>query len=138
MQRPDKRVWIIDGDGAVLMHMGSMAVMGAVGPKNVVHIVVNNGAHETVGGMPTAAGKTDLTQIARGCGYEHVSCADSFEALDAALKEAKAREGLTFIEARCAIGSRVDLGRPTTTAKENKEAFMAMLRGQPRKARPGT
>ena len=131
LQKPEKKVWIIDGDGAVLMHMGSMAVMGAVRPKNVVHIVVNNGAHETVGGMPTAAGKTDLTQIARGCGYEHVACADSFETLDAALKEAKAGEGLTFIEAKCAIGSRADLGRPTTTAKENKEAFMAMLRGQP-------
>lgn len=126
-QKPGKKVWIIDGDGAALMHMGAMAVMGAAGPGNVVHIVVNNGAHETVGGMPTAAGRIDLAQIARGCGYEHVASVDSFEALDAALSSAKAGEGLTFIEAKCAIGARQDLGRPTTTAKENKEAFMSTL-----------
>lgn len=129
LQKPEKKIWIIDGDGAVLMHMGSMAVMGANSPKNVVHMVINNGAHETVGGMPTVAGKIDLMQIAKGCGYPHAVSVASFEALDAALKEAKARDELSFIEVKCAIGARDDLGRPTTTAKENKENFMAMLNG---------
>ncbi len=127
LQKPEKKVWSIDGDGAALMHMGSMAVMGANCPQNVVHIVINNGAHETVGGMPTVAGKVDLVQIAKGCGYPNAVSVDNFEALDEALKEAKARNELCLIEVKCAIGARDDLGRPTTTAKENKENFMAHL-----------
>lgn len=127
LQKPEKKVWIIDGDGAVLMHMGSMAVIGATGPKNVVHVVINNGAHETVGGMPTVAGKVDLVTVAKGCGYPHAVSVADFEALDEALNEAKARDELSLIEVKCAIGARDDLGRPTTTAKENKENFMRHL-----------
>ncbi len=127
MQKPEKKIWIVDGDGAVLMHMGAMAVLGANAPKNVVHIVINNGAHETVGGMPTVAEKIDLVKIAEGCGYEHVACVDSFEALDTALMEAKKRDALSLIEVKCSIGAREDLGRPTTTAMENKINFMASL-----------
>lgn len=128
-QKPDKKVWIIDGDGAVLMHMGSMAVMGANAPENVVHIVINNGSHETVGGMPTVAEKIDLVQIAKGCGYPNAICVDTFETLDEALKDAKDRKELSLIEVKCAIGARDDLGRPTTTAKENKEGFIVSLKG---------
>ena len=126
-QRPNDRVWIIDGDGAALMHMGAMAVLGANAPKNVVHIVINNGAHETVGGMPTVAERIDLVKIAEGCGYPSAVCADSFEALDEALHQARNRDALSFIEVKCAIGARDDLGRPTTTAMENKRNFMAGL-----------
>ncbi len=128
MQKKDSKIWIVDGDGAVLMHMGGMAVLGANAPKNVVHIVINNGAHETVGGMPTVAEKMDLVKIAEGCGYAFAQSVDSFDALDAALQAAKGREGLALIEVKCSIGARADLGRPTTTAKENKENFMAYLR----------
>ncbi len=127
LQKPEKKVWIVDGDGAVLMHMGSMALLGANAPKNVVHIVINNGAHETVGGMPTVAEKIDLVKIAEGCGYDKAVCVDSFEALEKALNRAKTFEGLSFIEVKCSIGARADLGRPTTTARENKEAFMKCL-----------
>ncbi len=126
-EKPDRKIWVIDGDGAVLMHMGSMALLGANAPKNMVHIVINNGAHETVGGMPTVAEKIDLCKIAEGCGYpSFVSVAD-FEALDKALAEAKAADHLSFIEVKCAIGARDDLGRPTTTAMENKENFMKYI-----------
>lgn len=127
LQKPEKKIWIIDGDGAVLMHMGSMALMGANAPKNVVHVVINNGAHETVGGQPTVAGKIDLVQIAKGCGYPEAVSVDSFDQLDKALKEARTKDGLRLIEVKCAIGAREDLGRPTTTAKENKENFMKFL-----------
>ena len=127
LKKPETKVWIIDGDGAALMHMGSMAVIGANKPQNVVHIVVNNGAHETVGGQPTVMGKVDLLRIAQGCGYPNVARAESFEELDRELDRAKNRNELSFIEATCAIGARDDLGRPTTTAKENKEAFMRQL-----------
>ena len=127
LQRPDKRLWIIDGDGAALMHLGSMALMGAVKPENVVHIVINNGAHETVGGQPTVSDRIDLCAIARGCGYPDAVCVDSPDRLMEALRAAKANKGLRFIEVRSAIGSRADLGRPTTTARENKESFMKQL-----------
>lgn len=127
LQRTDKKLWIIDGDGAALMHMGSMALMGANAPKNVVHIVINNGAHETVGGQPTVASKIDVAGVARACGYPNVLKADSFDELDKALLDAKSADVLTLIEVKCAMGARDDLGRPTTTAMENKIAFMEQL-----------
>ena len=127
LQQPKRKVWIIDGDGAVLMHMGSMAVLASQNPGNIVHIVINNGAHETVGGQPTAMANVDVVAVARGCGYPNAVSVDSFEALDAALAEARAKNELTLIEVKCAIGARDDLGRPTTTAQENKQAFMEFL-----------
>lgn len=128
LQRPEKKVWIIDGDGAALMHLGAMAVIGANRPENLVHVVINNGAHESVGGMPTVAGEIDLVKIAQGCGYPNAVCVEDFVSLNAALLEAKGRNELSFIEVKCAIGSRVDLGRPTTTPRENKQAFMDALK----------
>lgn len=128
INKPDARVWCVDGDGAVLMHMGSMAVLGANAPQNMIHIVINNGAHETVGGMPTVASKIDLVAIARACGYPNAVSVDSFEGLDAELEAAKARNELSFIEVKCSIGARDDLGRPTTTAIENKQRFMEYLK----------
>lgn len=128
-QKPGRRIWCVDGDGAVLMHMGSLAVLGAGRPGNLIHIVINNGAHETVGGMPTAAGAIDLAGVAKACGYPYTACVDSFEALDMELQAAKERKVLSFLEVKCAIGARADLGRPTTTARENKEHFMEYVKG---------
>ena len=130
LNKPDRKIWCIDGDGAVLMHMGSMAVVGANKPENLVHVVINNSAHETVGGMPTVAGQIDLTAIAKACGYPNAVCVDSFEALDRELKAAKERNELSLIEVKCSIGAREDLGRPTTTALENKQNFMNYLERQ--------
>ncbi len=124
----ESKIWCIDGDGAVLMHMGAMAVIGANKPHNVVHIVINNGAHETVGGMPTVAGSIDLVAIAKGCGYPNAICVDTFKDLDRELTVAKNRDELCFIEVKCSIGAREDLGRPTTTALENKKNFMDYLK----------
>ena len=125
--KPELKVWCVDGDGAMLMHMGSMAVLGANAPKNLVHIVINNGAHETVGGMPTVASRTDIVAVAKACGYPNAVCVDSFDALDRELNAAKQRDELSLIEVKCSIGARADLGRPTTTALENKENFMRHL-----------
>ena len=127
VHKPEQRIWCIDGDGAVLMHMGSLAVIGASQPENLIHIVINNGAHETVGGMPTVAGSIHLTDIARACGYPRAVCVDSFETLDQELEAAKARKELSLIEVKCSIGARENLGRPTTTALENKQNFMNYL-----------
>ena len=125
---PDTKIWCIDGDGAVLMHMGAMALLGANAPKNMVHVLINNGAHETVGGMPTVGGNIDWIGVAKSCGYPNAVSVDTFEALDEALKAAKNRSELSLIEVKCSIGAREDLGRPTTTALENKENFMAYLK----------
>ena len=110
------------------MHMGAMAVIGATSPENLIHIVINNGAHETVGGMPTVAEKIDITAIARACGYAKAVCVDNFNDLDKELAAAKNGGGLCLIEAKCSIGARSDLGRPTTTALENKTSFMDYLK----------
>ena len=128
LNKPEKRIWCIDGDGAVLMHLGAMAVIGANKPENLIHVVINNGAHETVGGMPTVAERLDLVAIAKACGYPNAVSVDSFEKLDEALQAAKSASALTLIEVKCSIGARDDLGRPTTTALENKMNFMANLK----------
>ena len=127
INKPETRVWCVDGDGAMLMHMGSMAVIGANAPKNLIHIVINNSAHETVGGMPTVASKIDIIAIAKACGYPYAVCVDNFEKLDVEMKAAKERHELSLIEVKCSIGARNNLGRPTTTALENKQNFMEYL-----------
>ncbi len=127
INKPERRIWCIDGDGAVLMHMGAMAVIGSIKPKNLVHIVINNGAHETVGGMPTVAGSIDLVDIAKACGYPNAVCVDSFELLDRELDAAKTRKEISLIEVKCSLGARDNLGRPTTTAIDNKQFFMDYL-----------
>lgn len=127
LQKPQQKIWCIDGDGAMLMHMGAMAVIGANKPSNLVHIVINNGAHETVGGLPTVASEINLVKMAEACGYPYAVRVSEFEQLDKELQEAKERRELTLIEVECAIGAREDLGRPTTTALENKENFMRYL-----------
>lgn len=128
INKPDRKIWCIDGDGAVLMHMGAMALIGANKPNNLIHVVINNAAHETVGGMPTVAGSIDLVKIAIACGYEHAVSVDCFGDLDKALKAVKEKKALSFIEVKCSIGARADLGRPTTTALENKQNFMEYLK----------
>ena len=128
LNKPDTRVWCVDGDGALLMHMGSMAVLGANAPKNLIHVVINNGAHETVGGMPTVASNLDVVAIAKACGYPNAVSVDTFESLDRELQCAKSKCELSLIEVKCSIGARDDLGRPTTTALENKENFMRYLK----------
>ena len=128
LQKPSRKIWVVDGDGAALMHLGAMAVIGAYVPKNIVHIVINNGAHETVGGMPTVAGGIDITTIAKGCGYPSAVSVDNYDDLDAELEAAKLRNELSMIEVKCSIGARENLGRPTTTARENKKRFIEFLR----------
>ena len=127
INKPDECIWCIDGDGAVLMHMGSMGVVANVNPDNFIHIVINNGAHETVGGMPTVASNMNLVEIAKACGYSYAVSVDNFDDLDSELSKVKDMNKLCFIEVKCSIGARDDLGRPTTTAIENKENFMKYL-----------
>lgn len=128
LNKPHSKIWCLDGDGAVLMHMGAMALIGSNKPSNMVHIVINNESHESVGGVPTVAGHVELCQIAVACGYAYAVCVDNFNDLDKELKAAKERTCLSFIEVKCALGARDNLGRPTVTTLENKKNFMEYLR----------
>lgn len=127
LNKPETRVWCIDGDGAALMHMGSMALIGAKSPNNYIHVVVNNAAHESVGGQPTVADSIKLGDIALNCGYRYSYQANNIDDLNNVLSKIDKQEGPIFIEVKAAIGSRKDLGRPTTTPIENKKAFMEYL-----------
>lgn len=127
LNKRETKIWCIDGDGAALMHMGAMAVIGEMSPNNMVHIVLNNEAHETVGGMPTASKGIDLIKIAEGCGYKRTYRVTDFSTLDKVLEKCKATNELTFVEVKTALGARDNLGRPTTTAVENKQQFMSFL-----------
>lgn len=130
LAQPKRRVWCLDGDGAALMHLGALPVLARRKPWNMIHVVINNAAHETVGGMPVCEGALDVSAAARAAGYPLVLRADTAETLDAAVHEAMAAERLTLIEVMCAVGSRADLGRPTTTPRENRDALMRFLSGE--------
>ena len=143
MAKTDRLVFCLDGDGSMLMHMGSVAVAGAHAPKNLVHIVINNGAHETVGGLPAVSGKLELFRIAKACGYvnclrvySEISLAAALNALnesnmphqgDGMTCTASLSGGPIFVEVICNLHSRKDLGRPETTSFENKKMFMERL-----------
>ncbi|MDR1325327.1 MAG: phosphonopyruvate decarboxylase [Treponema sp.] len=127
LQRPELPVICLDGDGAVLMHMGALAAIGVKKPRNLRHIVLNNGAHDSVGGQPTIAPNIDLPGIARACGYVNVYSTQTAAELRAAL-EAN-HDALTFIEVRVRKGARKDLGRPKSTPLENKMELMNYIGG---------
>ena len=128
LAKPDRRVWCLDGDGAALMHLGAMHVIGQRRPANLLHVVINNAAHETVGGMPVCEGGLDVSAAARAAGYPAVYRADSPEGLAETLRAAQHAGSLALVEVMCAGGARADLGRPTTTPRENRDALMRFIR----------
>ena len=127
MQKKDRQVYCLDGDGASIMQMGGMATIGSRKPSNYVHFVLNNGAHDSVGGQPTVGREVDFCEIAEGCGYENVVKVTTPEELDAVLGDAETKEKLTFVEVFVTKGARKDLGRPKSTPVENKIALMKFL-----------
>lgn len=127
MAKPDRKVWCFDGDGATIMHMGSLAIVASKQPKNYIHVVFNNGAHDSVGGQPTVGLNIDLPRIARAVGYKHTFSVSTKEDLMDILNDVKVNDGPTLLEIKVKKGNRKDLGRPTTTPIENKEALMAFL-----------
>lgn len=131
LEKQDRKVWCFDGDGASIMHMGSMAIVASKAPKNYIHVVFNNGAHDSVGGQPTVGLQIDLPAIAKAVGYKQVFSVDTKEALEQQLSTVNSQqstsEGPVFLEIRVKKGNRKDLGRPTTTPIQNKEALMQFL-----------
>lgn len=126
--RPDAQVVCLDGDGAALMHLGGMATIGAHAHGNLLHIVLNNGAHDSVGGQPTVAQDISLSAIARACGYEaEGGPVTDAEGLRAAVLRLSQRAGRRFLDVHLRPGARADLGRPKESPAENKARFMARL-----------
>jgi phosphonopyruvate decarboxylase len=122
-----RKVVCIDGDGAVLMHMGSLAIIGNSIVPNYIHIVINNGAHDSVGGQPTIAFNINLVEIAKASGYKYSVSISTTEEIKSTFKFVNTIEGPIFIEIKTNKGARTNLGRPTKTPKENKTGLMQTL-----------
>lgn len=127
LQKKERRVYCIDGDGATIMHMGGLATVGWVKPRNFIHIVLNNLAHESVGGQPSAAEAINLPAIAQNSAYTSARSVSTEKGLVEALAEVQGTDGPHFIEVIVALGSRDDLVRPKESPQENKEGFMEFL-----------
>lgn len=130
LEKKKCKVFCFDGDGSTLMHMGSLAIIGSLHPDNYVHVIFNNGAHDSVGGQPTVAFNIDLCKIAQACGYEAALSVSDSDSLCEALKRITYMHAPILLEVKVRKGARKDLGRPTTTPLQNKDTFMLFLNNQ--------
>lgn len=128
MAQPDRPVVCIDGDGAVLMHTGAMALIGQSDASRFIHIVINNGAHESVGSQPTVALGLDFPVLGKALGYRHAASCNDAGGLRDALGRLESEEGPVLLEIKVEPGSRNDLGRPTLSPLDNKAALMGFLK----------
>ena len=127
LQKPNYRVICLDGDGAVLMHAGALAIVGQKAPPNFVHIVINNESHDSVGGQPTASPNVDYVDFAQAMGYRNALRAATSKEIESALAQLLDSEGPSLLEIKTRKGSRQDLGRPTITPLENRNELMRRL-----------
>jgi phosphonopyruvate decarboxylase len=126
-----RKVVVVDGDGAALMKLGTLATIGAYAPGNLVHLLLDNGVHDSTGGQATVSPHVDFAAIALACGYRQAASCDCLAGFDAALREALAAEGPVFIHMRIAPGSLEKLGRPTIPPHEVARRFQGFLAGPP-------
>lgn len=125
----NKKVFCVDGDGAILMHMGALPFIATNAGENFVHIVVNNQAHESVGSMPTGCQDINIAQVAKACGYKHAERIENAEQLAELKRKLSKQEGPCLYEIMVGLGSRVDLCRPAESARENRDSFMSFYNG---------
>ena len=124
---PQRDVYCFDGDGAALMHLGGLAIIGQSGVRNYKHIILNNGAHDSVGGQPTVGFEIDFLQVALSLGYEDAKSVDSKQALAESIDWLQSSEGPVLLEVKVRKGNRDDLGRPTISPAEGKNNYMSQL-----------
>lgn len=125
--RPERLVVCLDGDGSAIMHMGALAVIGSEGPSNLLHAVLNNGAHDSVGGQPTVGHAIDIPAIATACGYRRALSVSSPDEVGEQVSLLREHRGPVLLEIKVNKGARSDLGRPTSTPLENRNALMRRL-----------
>jgi phosphonopyruvate decarboxylase len=128
MREPQREVWCFDGDGALLMHLGNLAVIADHAPERFFHVVFNNGVHDSVGGQPTSIDRVDVAATARALGYRYAASTGQIGSLAGEVAKMRSYGGPALLELTVRPGSRPDLGRPTRTPAESKRAFMAALR----------
>jgi phosphonopyruvate decarboxylase len=128
LQQPTKRFIVLDGDGSILMQMGSLATIGHYHPRNLYHIVFDNEGHESTGGQPTVSASVSFIKIAEACGYSTVIQISTKEELMDVLSKIFDSEGPYLLVIKTKQGSRSDLGRPTTSPLQNKFTFVKHLR----------
>jgi phosphonopyruvate decarboxylase len=124
--KPDCKVVCLDGDGALLMHMGSMAISATI--PNIIHIVLNNGSHDSVGGQPTMGRKLVFKEIADKFNYKLTMTANSEDEIKECIEKIIKTDGSCFLEINCSTGARKDLGRPDRSPSQNKKDFMNFLK----------
>jgi len=122
-----KRTVVLDGDGAALMKLGTFATVGAYAPKNLIHILLDNGVHDSTGGQATVSPFVDFAGVALACGYRWAGTCDGLDGFEAAWRAANAAGGPALIHARIAPGSMGKLGRPTVKPSEVARRFKAFL-----------
>lgn len=125
--QPERLVVCLDGDGSLIMHMGALGVIANAGTPNLLHVVINNGAHDSVGGQPTVGYDIDIPGIAIACGYRDATSVSETLALEAELKRLRGSKGPVLLEVKVNKGARADLGRPKSTPIENRDALMTRL-----------
>ena len=127
ISNPKRKVVCIDGDGSLIMHMGSLSTVGNIKPKNFYHILINNEVHESVGGQTTSARFINIPEIVKASGYSNVLSIDkTFNIAHQCQKLIKSK-GPNFLENKVKPGSREDLGRPTIDPVDNKINFMKFV-----------
>ncbi len=127
LSKKDKKIYCLDGDGSVLMHTGALSTVGNLAPENYVHIIFNNGAHESVGGQPTVGFDVNFLKVADAFAYKKVKSVDNKIDLQNAIQKLKTTKGPILLEIKVCINSRKDLGRPTIAPVDNKINFMKNL-----------
>jgi phosphonopyruvate decarboxylase len=127
LARPDRRIVCLDGDGALLMHMGGLATIGSQSPENLIHVILNNGCHDSVGGQPTVGFAIDIAEIALACTYRHSCQVISACDLKRDFTSLIQMPGPSLIEIRVSSGHRNGLSRPSDTPRDRKVQFMTFL-----------
>ena len=127
VSKPNRKIYCIDGDGAAIMHMGAMAIIGSSNTRNFKHIVLNNGCHDSVGGQPTCGFAVSFTSIAKSCGYKLSLQARTVEELAGNIQTIDSFDGPVMLEVMIKKGAKDNLGRPKLSPKENKIKFMEFL-----------
>lgn len=128
LAQPERPIFIFDGDGATLMHMGAIPVIASQKLKKFKHIIFNNQAHDSVGSQPTCANMIDYVKMAESCGYDKAWSVSTQEELQTVLPDVISFDGTCLLEIKVKCGAREDLGRPKETPIENKKLFMNFLR----------